>query len=197
MRKIKVHGHVLPILVSSEAEFQEHAMYQRILVPLDGSPTSKRGLEEAIALARLSQGRLRLYHVIDDLSFALSMDAYAGHAGNWLNMLRENGRRILAEGRDAAQAAGVEVEAQLCDTFSGSVHQRVLDEAAQWPADVIVIGTHGRRGVGRVVMGSSAEQILRASPVPVLLVRAPKPQQKAATDEVTRVSQPTGALAVE
>ncbi|OUM00929.1 universal stress protein [Variovorax sp. JS1663] len=172
-------------------------MYQRILVPIDGSTTSKRGLEEAIALAKLTQGRLRLFHVIDELSFALSMDAYAGHAGDWLNMLRENGRRLLADGRDAAQAAGVEVEAQLCDTFSSSVHQLVVDEATRWPAELIVLGTHGRRGVGRVIMGSSAEQILRYSPVPVLLVRAPEAEKKTAPDEAKRVSLPVGALAYE
>lgn len=52
-------------------------MYQSILVPFDGSDTSARGLEEAIGLARLTQGRLRVFHVIDEMSFALAMDAYA------------------------------------------------------------------------------------------------------------------------
>ena len=173
-------------------------MYQRILVPIDGSATSKSGLEEAIRLARLTQGRLRLFHVIDELSFALAMDAYAGYAGDWLDVLRENGRRILDEAKGTAQAAGVDAEVQLCDRFSGSVHQLVNAEADTWPADLIVLGTHGRRGVGRVVMGSSAEQVLRYASVPVLLVRAP---ETAAKDEPaptsTRVSLPTGALAFE
>lgn len=59
-------------------------MSQRILVPLDGSSTSSRGQDEVIHLAKLTGRRLRLVHVIDELAFALAMDAYAGHAGNWL-----------------------------------------------------------------------------------------------------------------
>ena len=148
-------------------------MYQRILVPVDGSPTSARGLDEAIRIAKLTQGRLRLLHVIDELSFALSMDAYAGYAGAWLDTLRDQGRTLLEGCKATAQAAGVEAEVVLRDTFAGSVHEQVTAEATTWPADLIVLGTHGRRGVGRVVMGSSAENILRYATVPVLLVRAP------------------------
>jgi nucleotide-binding universal stress UspA family protein len=173
-------------------------MYQRILVPVDGSSTSNRGLEEAIRLATLTQGRLRLFHVIDELSFALAMDAYAGYAGDWLNVLRENGRCILDEAKATAQAAGVEAETVLCDSFAGSVHELVTGEAGKWPADLIVLGTHGRRGVGRVVMGSSAEHIVRYAPVPVLLVRAPETDSKAEPVAAPmRVSLPTGALAFE
>ncbi|VTU27709.1 Putative universal stress protein [Variovorax sp. PBL-H6] len=173
-------------------------MYQRILVPIDGSSTSKRGLEEALRLAKLTQGRLRLFHVIDELSFALSMDAYAAYAGDWLKVLRENGRSTLAEAAATAQAAGIEAETVLCDSFSGSVHEQVNAEAAKWPADLIVLGTHGRRGVGRVVMGSSAEHILRYASVPVLLVRAPEAESKAEPAPASvRVSLPTGALAFE
>src|SRR5690349_24221993 len=69
----------------------EDTMYQRILVPVDGSSTSSHGLGEAIRLARLTQGRLRLIHVIDELSFALAMDAYSGQRGDWLYELRAAG----------------------------------------------------------------------------------------------------------
>lgn len=173
-------------------------MYQRILVPVDGSSTSKRGLEEAIRLAKLTQGRLRLFHVIDELSFALAMDSYAGYAGDWLKVLRENGRHILEEAQATALAAGVDVEAQLCDSFAGSVHELVNTEAANWPADLIVLGTHGRRGIGRVVMGSSAEHVLRYASVPVLLVRAQETESKAEpVPGPTRFSLPTGGLAFE
>lgn len=172
-------------------------MYQRILVPLDGSATARRGLEEATRLAKLTQGRLRIIHVIDELSFALAMDAYAGHAGDWLSVLREDGERLLAEATAAAKAAGVEADTALYDRRSGQVHELVTAEAAKWPADLIVLGTHGRRGVGRVVMGSSAEHILRTAPVPVLLVRAPETESRPHPVEPAHVSQPTGALAYE
>jgi len=154
-------------------------MYQRILVPVDGSSTSQRGLEEAIRLAKLTQGQLRLCHVIDELSFSLAMDAYAGYAGNWLNVLRETGNRILEEGKATSEAAGIEADTVLCDNFAGAVYEQINAEADKWAADVIVLGTHGRRGVGRVVMGSSAEHVLRYARVPVLLVRAPEIESNA------------------
>jgi nucleotide-binding universal stress UspA family protein len=62
----------------------------------------------------------------------------------------------------------------LHDDFSIPLDARVASEARQWPADLIVLGTHGRRGVGRWLLGSDAERIARYAPVPVLLVRAPE-----------------------
>jgi nucleotide-binding universal stress UspA family protein len=170
----------------------EAAMYQRILVPIDGSSTSSQGLDEAIRLAKLTQGRLRLMHVIDELSFALAMDAYAGYTGDWLAQLRAAGSKLLEEARAKAAAAGVEAECLLCDTFRGAVAERVVSDAAAWPADLIVLGTHGRRGLGRMVMGSSAELIVRHATVPVLLVRAPEVQAKA---EAARFTLPSGLVA--
>jgi nucleotide-binding universal stress UspA family protein len=174
-------------------------MYQRILVPVDGSPTSDRGLQEAIRLARLTGGRLRLLHVVDDLSFALAMDAYAGYSGEWMEALREGGRQVLANAKALATAAGLEAETVLYDSVEGRVHELAVAEAQKWPAEVIVIGTHGRRGVGRLVLGSSAEYVLRLSPVPVLLVRAPDvpAQPEAAGEAPVRVHLPSGALALE
>jgi nucleotide-binding universal stress UspA family protein len=172
-------------------------MYQRILVPIDGSPTAQRGLDEAIRLAKLTQGRLRVLHAIDELSFAFAVDAY-GYAGDLLKVLRENGDRLLGEAKASAKMAGVEADTVLCDRLSGPVHELVAQEAAKWPADLIVLGTHGRRGVGRAVMGSSAEHILRYAPVPVLLVRAPEIESKPEVEEEPlRVRLPTGALAFE
>ena len=60
----------------------------------------------------------------------------------------------------------------LKDSFAGRVCDLVVAEAGSWPADMIVLGTHGRRGVGRMLMGSDAEAIVRSAPIPVLLIRA-------------------------
>jgi len=166
-------------------------MYQRILVPIDGSSTSGKGLAEAIRLAKLTGGRLRLVHVIDELSFALTMDAYAGRAGDWLKELRAHAATLLQDARAQAGEENVEADAVLRDSFKGAVHDQVIAEAEASQADLIVIGTHGRRGLGRWVMGSSAEHILRMSPVPVLLVRAPE----TARAEFERFTLPTGTLA--
>ena len=148
-------------------------MYQRILVPVDGSPTSDRGLDEAIRLAQLTGGRLRLMHVVDELSLALgNAGGFSMATPDMFQLLRDAGAQILAQARARVEAAALPVDTVLDDTLGGRVCDLVVTQAKQWPADLIVIGTHGRRGVGRLVMGSGAEQILRLAPVPVLLVRA-------------------------
>lgn len=147
-------------------------MYQRILVPTDGSSTSDKGLAEAIALARLSGGRIRLVHVIDPMSVAIGADGFASYAAEVLPLLRAAGNKVLAGARQLVEEAGVTVDAKLREVLSGRVSDQVLEEAAEWRADLIVIGTHGRRGVRRLMLGSDAEQVLRSSAVPVLLVRA-------------------------
>ncbi len=152
-------------------------MYQRILVPVDGSPTSGRGLDEAIRLARLTGGRLRLLHVVDELSVSLGgVSAFSGTpAPDTFSLLREAGQAILAQAQGQVRAAGVPFDSVLDDTLGGRICDRVVAQAQQWPAELIVIGTHGRRGVGRLLLGSDAEQVLRQAPVPVLLVRDAAP----------------------
>ena len=85
--------------------------------------------------------------------------------------MREGGQSILAAARKRVEDAGIPVEVQMREVFGSRIGDSVLDEAANWPADLIVIGTHGRRGLRRLVLGSDAEHILRSAPVPVLLVR--------------------------
>ena len=146
--------------------------YQKILVPIDGSPTSMKGLGEAIKIAQLTGGRIRLVHVVDELSVVSSIGAYAAPLDEWIEALRLAGSKLLEDGRVKVAAAGIEVDLCLHDNVGASVSTVVIDEAKGWLADLIVIGTHGRRGVGRVLLGSSAESVVRVSPVPVLLVRA-------------------------
>jgi nucleotide-binding universal stress UspA family protein len=85
---------------------------------------------------------------------------------------RTHGERILATAKSQADAVGVQAETVLHDSFAGRVCDLVSDDAKAWPAELIVLGTHGRRGAERLVMGSDAEQIVRLAPVPVLLVRS-------------------------
>jgi nucleotide-binding universal stress UspA family protein len=148
-------------------------MYERILVPVDGSATSKRGLDEAIAVASKLGSQLRLVHVIDESSLAMSAGGFVGDIGDLFELLREAGQDVLAEAKRRADAAKVRADAVLHDNFSGRICDQVVKEAVDWHAELIVIGTHGRRGAGRVLHGSDAEQIVRLAPVPVLLVREP------------------------
>ena len=178
-------------------------MYQRILVPIDGSPTSDSGLKEAISLARLTGGRLRLIHVIDNLSMTMAMGGYGAYSAEVFEGMRATGADIIEAARSAVVAAGVNVETALHDNFEGPVHELVEAEALSWPADLIVLGTHGRRGVRRMLLGSSAEYILRIATVPVLLIRAaelPVKQAepvKADAREPFHLALPGGALALE
>jgi len=153
-------------------------MYQKILVPIDGSPTAARGLDEAIALGKLTGGQLRLIHVVDELSFALGSGYGATYSGDILGMLRDAGAEILSVARARAQAAGLTADTVLHDNFEGRVSDLVTAQADSWGAELIVLGTHGRRGMGRLFMGSDAENIVRRATVPVLLVRAPEAAAK-------------------
>ncbi len=146
-------------------------MYKRILVPVDGSATSAKGLEEAIRLAKLTGASLELVNVVDEMSLAFGVEAYATYSQDVLAALREGAREILEKAQQRAASAGVGVDTKAIETFGARVADLIVDEAVATKADLIVIGTHGRRGVGRLLLGSDAEQILRLAPVPVLLVR--------------------------
>ncbi|MFO1298912.1 MAG: universal stress protein [Burkholderiaceae bacterium] len=146
-------------------------MYDRILVPIDGSPTSARALAEAAGLARLCAATLRLLHVMDPLMHVTGYERPEVFVREIEPALRKAAQDLLAKARDGVADERVKVETALVDSVGQRVSDIILDQAAAWPADLIVIGTHGRRGVDRVLMGSDAEQVARRSPVPVLLVR--------------------------
>ena len=149
-------------------------MYQRILVPIDGSTTSNKGLDEAIQLARLTGAKLRLVHIVDTLSFATGFEPYTVYAGDVIPRMKEAGQQILDEGQRRVAEQGVAVDTLLFDSLANRVSDTVIEQAKAWGADLIVLGTHGRRGVGRLLLGSDAEQIARMASIPVLLVRAPQ-----------------------
>lgn len=148
-------------------------MYQRILVPVDGSDTSNAGLAEAVKLARLTGAQLRLLHVVDESPFLMSAEGMAAISTDVLGLLREGGARILDKARAYAVDKGVAADTLLYDGLTGRLADCVAEQVQQWRADLIVLGTHGRRGVGRMLLGSGAEQVARTATVPVLLVRQP------------------------
>lgn len=147
-------------------------MYKRIIVPIDGSPTSNQALATAVQLATTFGARLRLIHVVEEMAYLSGYDQYGGYSGELIKVMRETGARILEEGLAAAKAAGLEADTMLFDKFGERLAETVAEGAKLWGADLIVVGTHGRRGVGRLLMGSGAEQIIRIAPVPVLVVRS-------------------------
>jgi nucleotide-binding universal stress UspA family protein len=142
-------------------------MFKKILVPLDGSNTAHKALDCAIQLAQTDPAELHLVYCIDELSLIGSHE----YSGELMGLARESGLKVLQEGLALAGAANVKADTRLVDRAGQRLGESVADEARNWGADLIVLGTHGRRGIGRVLLGSGAEQVMRMSPVPVLMVR--------------------------
>jgi nucleotide-binding universal stress UspA family protein len=145
-------------------------MYKQILVPVDGSETSDRGLSEAIGLAKLLGATLHLFHAVD-LHFLYMDVSGMGNIPDCTVAMRETGEALLKKSADRARAGGVEVQTHLVESTANVVADEIVAEAARCKAELIVMGTHGRRGVRHMVMGSDAEGVVRRAPVPVLLVR--------------------------
>jgi nucleotide-binding universal stress UspA family protein len=148
-------------------------MYERILVPVDGSATSQRGLDEAMALAKRLGASLHLLHVVDARLLMLDM-SMAMPAQELLDAWQEAGQRLLADALAHVRAKGLPVDGALRMDPTMRVCDVILKEARDSAAGLIVMGTHGRRGLKRMALGSDAELVLRESPVPVLLVRGPE-----------------------
>lgn len=146
-------------------------MYKRILVPTDGSDTAICGLREAIKLAKDMSAQIRIIHIVDELVMG-SSPAYAVVMDNVIEDLRAAGKSILTNAQTMAKEAGISADTQLVEAFGGRAGEHILKAAQEWPADIIVCGTHGRRGLRRIVLGSDAEYLVRRSPVPILLIRA-------------------------
>ena len=139
-------------------------MYDEILVPTDGSPAATAALDHAIDLAETYGARLHTLYVVDASSFA-SIDAGSDMV---IDALEEEGERAVEEVRERAEAAGIETEAHVA---SGTAYRSILDYIDSEGVDLVVMGTHGRRGVERFLLGSVTERVVRSADVPVLTVR--------------------------
>jgi nucleotide-binding universal stress UspA family protein len=145
-------------------------MYKRILVPVDGGATANQALQEAIKLAHALSAQLRVVYVLDELNFVNPED-YVDFTA--LREIHEQiGEQVLRHAHQIIEQAGLGVETGLLETLMESIEQTIDTEATRWEADLIVMGTHGRAGLNRLLFGSVAEGVVRHSPVPVLLVRA-------------------------
>jgi nucleotide-binding universal stress UspA family protein len=145
-------------------------MYKRILVPVDGSTTSMNGLEKAIRLCKASGARLRILHVVDGIAFSREHSMFTATAEKF----RESGRKLLKEAMARARKQQVRAESRMVENLTGRAADTIAKEAGKWKADVIVMGTHGRRGFNRLMLGSDAELVARTATVSVLLVQPSK-----------------------
>lgn len=145
-------------------------MYKRIFVPIDSGQASTLAFEEACSLAKLLNAELLITTVVDltpvgqpGMEF---VDAPVLHQSS-----KGHAKDLLSRALSQAQAAGLSANTKLLESFGHDLSQVLLEEAKQWEANLIVMGTHGRTGLMHLIMGSVAEGVLRRSLVPVLLVR--------------------------
>lgn len=145
-------------------------MYTNIMVAVDGSPSSNLALEEGLKVARSCGARLFAVFVVDQsllITYAGRMDP-----GALLDEVRRDGAAVLRSAERAISHAAVNGDTEIIETEPGvDIAERLQRYVVERSIDLAVVGTHGRRGVRRLVLGSVAERLLRRSSCPVLLVR--------------------------
>lgn len=141
-------------------------MFNHVLVPLDGSAMSNAALGKALGLAKEQGAKLHLVSVYEPTVHATSEGAI-----DLTSALRREAEAIVRDGVKRAAAAGVEATGAVVDAAGRHIAAAIAEEAGARGADLIVIGTHGRRGVERFLLGSVAEGVVRRATVPVLLLR--------------------------
>jgi nucleotide-binding universal stress UspA family protein len=168
-------------------------MYDRILVPTDGSADTERAVEHAVDLAAAHDAELHAVYVVNAATFAgLPMET------SWEgidDVLRGEGESALDRVESIAAERGVPVTARLLE---GSPSRRIVEYAEEEGCDLVVMGTHGRGGIDRLLLGSVAEGVVRACSVPVLTVKVGEADGDAAASDSEAESSPeTGNASVE
>lgn len=139
-------------------------MYSEILLPTDGGPASKSATDHAVDLAAASDARLHALYVLDTTAYP----AMEAGAETVQSALREEGQAALEGVTDAAEAAGVPVVSEF---VTDTPHRGIIEYAEDNDVDLIVMGTHGRTGLDRFLLGSVTERVVRTAETPVLTVR--------------------------
>lgn len=151
-------------------------MFKSILVAVDGGATSMRGFRQALALAKDQAATLHVVHVLDDAPLITGYEGAGYITQDYVDRLdetlRRNANKVLAKAGAEASAEGVAINPVLIEARGNGVAGCIVREAKKLRADLIVLGTHGRTGLQRLVMGSDAEAVVRETKLPVLLVRS-------------------------
>jgi nucleotide-binding universal stress UspA family protein len=147
-------------------------MYQRILLAIDGSHASHLALHQATIVAKATGAEVQALFVADTSDAALDMVGFDAIA--YTERVIEYGRDTLADVDAKLEAAGVKHSTKLLEkaVAPGQISSTIVNEANETGADLIVMGTHGRRGIKHMVMGSVAEGVVRKTNKPVLMVRS-------------------------
>ena len=147
-------------------------MYKRMVVAVDGSETSGKALDEATKLAREMSSVILLLHVCEEMPIMGEPDGMNMILmQNSSKAVADAGKELLEKHRRLLVEQGITVETKLVETYGGRIGSVISEEAEKWNADLLVVGTHGRKGIAHLLMGSVAEGLARIASMPVLLVR--------------------------
>jgi nucleotide-binding universal stress UspA family protein len=144
-------------------------MFKRILVPVDGSDATNVAVEVAMALAKQQKGELRFITVVEE---TISILERLGRTAELPNprVIAEAHKEVVRDVTNVANKHGCAADFQVIDGIQAHVGEIIADAAKSWTADIIVMGSHGRRGLSRLALGSVAQVTLQYATVPVLVV---------------------------
>lgn len=146
-------------------------MYSRLLVPLDGSATARLALDHAAHLASISGATIVLLNIIEEMKHSNGFERPMVYIQEVRPQFLTAGQALLDKAAAELRDKGVQVETVLLESKGDRVSELIAQQAQVTASDLVVLGTHGRRGVNRILLGSDAEQVARIAPVPVMLVR--------------------------
>lgn len=145
-------------------------MFKHILVPVDGSPTAALAIDKAVALAKAFGSTVTAIYVIDPYPFTGVGTDYAYGQAQYLTAATAEANEAIKGAKQAFEAAGIAVKTALVEGHA--VYKGILETAESGGADLIVLGSHGRRGIEKLVLGSVAQRVVSRAHVPVLVVRS-------------------------
>lgn len=143
--------------------------YQHILVPVDGSEYSIRAVEQALELAKVFNSKITLVQVLTLDPIIASEYIQTGKSNELLDRARNYIWGSLDKIKQKYQQENLAIHTQLLEDFS--VATAITQAAKDLKADIIIIGSHGRTGLTKFILGSVAQKVLIESPLPVLIVR--------------------------
>lgn len=141
------------------------------MVAVDGSNTSYLAVQEAIKLSKALKAKLKIIYIVDETMFN-NIDVHLDVDTLW-NGLRDEGQDVLNKLSEEMKQSKITFETSLIELkpIEGRLAEKIVAEAQAWPADLLVIGTHGRRGFNHLFLGTVAEHVVRIATMPVQLVR--------------------------
>jgi nucleotide-binding universal stress UspA family protein len=140
-------------------------VYDDILLPIDGSDAADAAVEHAADLARTYDATVHVFSAVEPIPSA------EADVATILETMQADAERIVGDVADRLRDAGVDATT---DVRTGSAYRTIIAYAEEPGVDLIVMGTHGRSGVGRVLLGSVTEKVVRHADVPVMTVRQPE-----------------------